>query len=43
MHGNEDTNLQVVHFGKDGLEVMELAENNDETKAGGTRAELRDG
>ena len=33
---NEDTNLQVVHFGKDGLEVMELAENNDETKAGGT-------
>ena len=33
---DEDTNLQVVHFGKDGLEVMELAENEDETKAGGT-------
>ena len=33
---DEDTNLQVVHFGKDGLEVMELAENNEKTKAEGT-------
>ena len=34
---DENTNLQVVHFGKDGLEVMALTagEEEDETKAAG--------
>ena len=32
---DENTDLQVIHFGKDGLEVMELAEN-DKAKTGET-------
>ena len=32
----KDTNLQVVHFGKGGLEVMELIGDEEETRAGET-------
>ena len=34
----ENTDLQVVHFGKDGLEVMELAQNDEQNdkQTGGT-------
>ena len=33
---DENTDLQIVHFGRDGLELMELAGKGNESKAGDT-------
>ena len=37
---NDDTDLKVVHFGKDGLEVMELIGDDEETDEKAGEAEL---